>query len=260
MLFLAGLKYMSGHSKWANIKHRKGAQDAKRSKIFTRIIKDLTIAARDGGGDPETNPALRLAIANAKGANMPKDTMERAIKKGTGGEGENLVPVAYEGYGPNGVAIFVEATTDNLNRTVANVRSIFNKYNGSLGTNGSLSFIFEQKGVFVLHKDKLQGRDMDDVEMELIDGGADDFEVMDEVIQVTTSFEDFGNMQKKLEKMGIEAQSADVQRIPNNTVTLNVDQSKQILNMIEKFEDDDDVSMVYHNLELTDELMAALSE
>lgn len=251
---------MAGHSKWANIKHRKGAQDAKRAKIFTRIIKELTIAARDGGGDPETNPALRLAIANAKGANMPKDTMERAIKKGAGGEGENLVPVTYEGYGPNGVAIFVEATTDNLNRTVASVRSIYNKYNGSLGTNGSLSFIFDQKGVFTLSKEKLEGKDLDEIEMELIDGGAEDFEEMDEVFQVTTSFEDFGNMQKKLEELGIEAQSSEVQRIPNNTVTLDVDQSKQILNMIDKFEEDDDVNTVYHNLELTDELLAELSE
>lgn len=251
---------MAGHSKWANIKHRKGAQDAKRAKIFTRIIKELTIAARDGGGDVDTNPALRLSVANAKGANMPKETMERAIRKGLGGEGVNLVPVTYEGYGPNGVAIVVEGTTDNQNRTVANVRSIFNKYNGSLGTNGSLSFIFDQKGVFVVVKDALAGKDMEEVEMEMIDGGAEDVEVMDEVIQVTTSFEDFGAMQKKLEEIGIEAQSAEIQRIPNNTVTLNVDQSKQILNMIEKFEEDDDISTVYHNLELTDELMAALSE
>jgi len=122
---------MAGHSKWANIKHRKAAQDAKRAKVWTRIIKELTIASRDGGPDPDTNPALRLAVQNAKGANMPKDTIERAIKKGAGGEGQNLQEVTYEGYAPNGIAVFIEATTDNLNRTVANVRSIFNKYNGS---------------------------------------------------------------------------------------------------------------------------------
>src|SRR6056300_1389317 len=134
---------MAGHSKWANIKHRKAAQDAKRSKVWTRIIKELTIASRDGGPDPDSNPALRLCIQNAKGANMPKETMERAIKKGAGAEAANLQTLTYEGYAPYGIALFIEATTDNLNRTVANVRMVFNKYNGSLGTNGSLSFIFD---------------------------------------------------------------------------------------------------------------------
>ena len=142
---------MAGHSKWANIKHRKAAQDSKRAKVWTRIIKELTIAARDHGPDPDTNPALRLCIQNAKGANMPKDTMERAIKKGSGAEAANLQVLTYEGYAPHGIAIFIEAGTDNLNRTVASVRSIFTKNNGSLGTNGSLSFIFEPKGVFTLN-------------------------------------------------------------------------------------------------------------
>ena len=159
---------MAGHSKWANIKHRKAAQDAKRAKVWTRIIKELTIASRDGGPDPDTNPALRLAVQNAKGANMPKDTIERAIKKGAGGEGQNLQEVTYEGYAPNGIAVFIEATTDNLNRTVANVRSIFNKYNGSLGTNGSLSFIFDQKGGVHIEKNQIQTLDVKSLEMKLI--------------------------------------------------------------------------------------------
>ena len=143
---------MAGHSKWANIKHRKAAQDNKRAKVFTRAIKEITIAARDGGGELDTNPSLRLAVQNAKGANMPKDTIERAIKKGLGGEGANLVEITFEGYASNGIAVFVEATTDNNNRTVASVRSIFNKYGGNLGTNGSLGFLFERKGIFTLKK------------------------------------------------------------------------------------------------------------
>lgn len=251
---------MAGHSKWANIKHRKGAQDKKRGKIFTRIIKEITIAARDGGGDPDTNPALRLAIQNAKGANMPKDTMERAIKKGLGGEGANLQPVTYEGYAPNGVATFVEATTDNINRTVASVRSIFTKHGGSLGTNGSLSFVFTQKGVFTLDMESLEGQDLDEIEMELIDGGAEDAERTDEILIITTSFEDFGNMQKKLEDLGLEAKTAEVQRVANNTVALDLETAKKVLAFVEKMEEDDDVNTVYHNLELTDELMAALEE
>ena len=251
---------MAGHSKWANIKHRKAAQDSKRAKVWTRIIKEITIAARDGGGDPETNPTLRLAIQNAKGANMPKDTMERAIKKGVGGEGANLQPVTYEGYAPNGVAVFIEAMTDNINRTVANVRAIFNKYGGSLGTNGSLSFVFDTKGVFTIDKTKLAGKDMEELELHFIEGGAEDIEDTDEKLIITTGFEDFGSMQKTLESIGLEASSAEVQRIPNNTSALDVEASKQVLTVIEKFEEDDDVTNVYHNLELTDDLLNALNE
>ncbi|MCB9246658.1 MAG: YebC/PmpR family DNA-binding transcriptional regulator [Flavobacteriales bacterium] len=251
---------MAGHSKWANIKHRKGAQDAKRAKIFTRIIKEITIAARDAGGIPESNPALRLAIQNAKGANIPKDTIERAIKKGTGGEGANLTPVTYEGYGPYGVAVFIEATTDNLNRTVANVRAIFSKHGGSLGTNGSLSFIFDQKGVFKIQKEHLKHRNPEELELELIEGGAEDMDETDEHFVVTTTFEDFGAMREKLEKLDLEVESAEIQRIPNNTKSLSVAESRKILNMIDRFEEDDDVSNVYHNLELTDELLEDLNK
>lgn len=249
---------MAGHSKWANIKHRKGAQDKKRAKVFTRIIKEITIAARDGGGDVETNPKLRLAVQNAKGANMPKDTIERAIKKGIGGEGANLSEVTYEGYAPHGIALFVEATTDNINRTVANVRAVFNKFGGSLGTNGSLEFIFDRKGVFTLDANDVADRDQDELEMELIDGGAEEVERDDDIITVYTSFEDFGNMQSKLDELGIEAKSSEVQRIPKTTTALDVDAAKSVLNVIEKMEEEDDVNSVYHNLEMTDELEAAL--
>lgn len=251
---------MAGHSKWANIKHRKAKQDAKRSKIFTSIIKDLTIAARDGGADPNFNPALRLAVQNAKGANMPKDTIEKAIKKGAGGEGANLQLVTYEGYGPYGIALFVEATTDNINRTVANVRAIFNKYNGNLGTNGSLSFIFDQKGIFEIPEENIAGTDRDDMELELIEMGAEEIDWSEGTITLTTAFEDFGKMQKELDAKGIELKSAHVRRIPKSTSVLEVQEALKLLKMIEKFEEDDDVTTVYHNLELTSELITELEK
>ena len=249
---------MAGHSKWANIKHRKAAQDKKRGKLWTRIIKEITIAARDGSPDVDSNPKLRLAVQNAKGANIPKDTIERAIKKGSGGDGANLSETTYEGYAPHGVAIFVECTTDNLNRTVGAVRSIFTKNGGSLGTNGSLEFLFDRKGVFEIAKESLGETDPEELELELIDGGADEVDHGDEMILVYTAFEDFGNMQKKLEELGIEAKNAELQRIPTTTKTVEVSHAKQVLNMVEKFEDDDDVQNVFHNLEMTDELAAAL--
>lgn len=249
---------MSGHSKWANIKHRKGAQDAKRGKIFTRIIKELTIAARDGGGEPATNPRLRTAIQNAKGANMPKDTMERAIKKGAGGEGISLQEMTFEGYAANGIAVYVETTTDNTNRTVSNVRAVFTKHGGELGKNGSLEFIFDRKGVFVLEAQQVADKDMDEFEMELIDGGLEELDVDDDLVTIYTSFEDFGSMSKCLEDLELEARSSELQRIPNSTSSLDVDKSKRVLKLIEKMEDDDDVNTVYHNLEMTDELLAVL--
>lgn len=249
---------MAGHSKWANIKHRKGAQDKKRAKIFTRIIREITIAARDGGGDPDANPALRLAIQNAKGANMPKDTIDRAIKKGAGGEGADLQEVTFEGYAANGIAVFVEAMTDNNNRTVANVRSVFSKNDGELGTNGSLGFMFDRKGVFTINKDKLEGKDIEELEMELIDGGLEELEEIDNAVLAYTSFEDFGSMQKLLDEMNIEAESAELQRIPTTTTALDVESAKKVLKLIDKMEEEDDVNTVYHNLEMTDDLMAAL--
>ncbi|MAC94062.1 MAG: YebC/PmpR family DNA-binding transcriptional regulator [Flavobacteriales bacterium] len=246
---------MAGHSKWANIKRRKGAQDAKRAKIFTRILKEIAIAVKEGGGpDPDTNPRLRLAIANAKGVNMPKDNINRAIKKASDKDSESYQEVTYEGYGPVGIALFVEATTDNINRTVANVRAIFNKYGGSLGTNGSLEFIFDRKGVFTIPTSALEGKDMDEFEMELIDGGAEDVEKDEDFVVVYTSFEDFGSMQKKLEEMQIEPESQELQRIPKSTTKLDLEEGKKVLNIIEKFEEDDDVNTVFHNMEMTEEL------
>jgi len=251
---------MAGHSKWANIKHRKAAQDKKRAKVWTRIIKEITIAARDNGPDLDSNPALRLAVQNAKGANLAKDTIERAIKKGSGAEAANLQTYTYEGYAPHGIAIFVEATTDNLNRTVAAVRSIFTKNGGTLGTNGSLSFIFDTKGVFTIDNTALEGKNEDSLELELIDGGAEDVEKDDEITVIYTSFEDYGAMQSKLAELQIEAQSTEIQQIPKTTTTLSINDAQEVLKIIDKFEDDDDVQCVYHNLELTEELIAILEE
>lgn len=252
---------MAGHSKWANIKHRKGAQDKKKAKIFTRIIKEITIASREGGPDPDTNPALRLAVQNGKGANMPKDTIERAIKKGSGADGAKMEEHTFEGYGPGGIAIFVECLSDNTNRTVANVRAVFNKNNGEMGTNGSLSFLFDRKGVFTIDAEQLANHDLDELEMELIEAGLDEMERMDDgSVMIYVSFDNFGSMNKALEEKGIEVKSADLQRIPKTTTPLPLDQALKVMSLIEKMEDDEDVDTVYHNLEMTDELAEALAE
>ncbi len=247
---------MSGHSKWSTIKRKKGALDAKRGKIFSRIVKEIQIAVKEGGADPEANPRLRLAMNNAKGANMPKDNMERAINKADN-DGANLAESTFEGYGPNGIAIFVECLTDNNTRTVGMVRSVFNKRGGNLGTNGSLSFLFDRKGVINVPKGDL---DPDEFQLEIIDAGVEEFEVADDMFIITTAMEDFGSVQKKLDEMGIQPENASLQRVPNDTKTLSVEDSQKILKMIEDFEDLDDVQNVYHNLEMTDELMAAMEE
>jgi YebC/PmpR family DNA-binding regulatory protein len=238
---------MAGHSKWANIKHRKGARDAKRSRIFTRIIKELTVAVKESGTDTDTNPRLRTAMQNAKGANMPKDTIERTIKKASGTDGTSYEEVTFEGYASSGVAVFVECTTDNNNRTVANIRAIFSKYGGNLGTNGSLEFIFDRKGVFTI--------DSKNVNMDL-----EELEKEETIILIYTNFADFSAMQKKLEELKIEIHSAELQRIPRATKPLNIEKSKSVLKMIDKFEEDDDVQNVFHNLEMTKELMQAFEE
>ena len=230
------------------------------AKEFTRAIKEITVAVKEGGGpDPETNPTLRNAISNAKGVNMPKDTIQRAVKKASGADAENYDTVTFEGYGPNGIAIFVECTTDNTNRTVASVRSIFSKNGGSLGTNGSLEFLFERKGVFVLNTENLE-IEAEELELELIDGGATDIDKEEDLISVYTEFKDFGKMSTKLENLNIEPKNAEVQRIPMNTMELPLEDAKKMMNLIEKFEDDDDVQNVYHNLEITDELIESLED
>jgi len=246
---------MSGHSKWSTIKRKKGAIDAKRGKIFTKIIKEIIIAAKEGGSDPESNARLRLAVQNAKGANMPKDNIERAIKKASGSDAESFVETTFEGYASNGIAVFVECLTDNNNRTVAAVRAAFNKHGGNLGTNGSLSFLFDRKGVFTL---KNEGLSLEDIELEMIDAGAEDFEIDGDSITVTCSKEDFGSVNRKLNDLGIAPDEAGLKRIPNDTKKLDLESSKKVLRLIDALEDDDDVQFVYHNLEMTDELAEEL--
>jgi YebC/PmpR family DNA-binding regulatory protein len=247
---------MSGHNKWSTIKRKKGAIDAKRSKIFSKLSKEITIAVKDGGGhDPDYNAKLRIAIQNAKGVNMPKDNIERAIKKGDQ-DGANFSASSFEGYAPHGIAVFVECLSDNNNRTVSNVRAIFNKYNGTLGTNGSLSFLFDRKGVFEFEKPTSIG--FEDLELELIDAGAEDIEVDENNVTVTCALEDFGNLNKKFEELKIEPSSAELERIPNDTKVLPVNEAKSVLKLIELLEDDDDVQKVFHNLEMTDELEAEM--
>ncbi len=246
---------MSGHNKWANIKHKKAAQDAKRSKLFSRLSKEIQIAVKEGGPDPSANPRLRSAIQNAKAANMPKANIEKAIYKGQH-DPTSLEEVTFEGYGPSGVAIFVECLTDNNNRTVSNVRAIFNKYNGSLGKKGSLNFVFARKGSFTIPEDKIE--DKDAFELEIIDAGAEDIEYLDGKVMITTAFEDFGAMQKKLEELGIEPEASELVRVPLTTVKVDVDTAQKILRMIDAFEDLDDVQNVFHNMEMTEEIEQAL--
>jgi YebC/PmpR family DNA-binding regulatory protein len=246
---------MSGHNKWSTIKRKKGALDAKRSKIFSKIIKDITIAVKEGGSDPDGNPRLRLAIANAKGASMPKDNIQRAISKGADKDAAALLETTYEGKGPHGVAIFVECTTDNLQRTVSNVRAYFNKHGGELGQNGMLNYLFDRKGIFVVPQGDLN---QDDFEMEIIDAGAEDISLEDEFFTITTAMEDFGSMIKKLEQLKIEPESASLQRIPKTTVSLDEDATRKVLKLIDIIEEDEDVQNVFHTLDISDEMAEKL--
>lgn len=241
---------MAGHSKWANIKHRKGAQDAKRGKIFTKIIKEIHVAVKTSGDDVDANPRLRLAIQSAKAVNMPKDNIERAIKKAAGADSEDYVETTYEGYAPNGVAMVVECTTDNNTRTVQNVRSIFNKYGGSLGTNGSVDYLFERKGVFTVNLP--EDFDEDELTLEMIDAGAEEVEFNENMALITCDMEDFGNMQKKLDELGLDIDNGELQRIPTTTVELDDEAFQAVIKLVDMMEDDDDVQKVYHNLEVKD--------
>ena len=238
-------------------KASKMARWDKMAKTFSKIGKDIALAVKAGGPDAEANPALRRCIQNAKGANMPKDNVERAIKKASGADAENYEEINYEGYGQGGVAFFVECTTNNTTRTVANVRAIFNKFDGNLGKNGELAFIFDRKGIFSIDMAQIK-MDWDDFEMEMIDGGAEDVEKDDEEVMITTAFEDFGSLSHKLDELKIEVKSAELQRIPNNTKEVTEEQFKINMKMLDCFEEDDDVQNVYHNMEITDELLESL--
>ncbi len=248
---------MAGHSKWANIKHRKGAQDAKRAKVFTKLIKEVAVAVKEGGDDPDANPRLRLAIKNARKASVPKDKIDGAISKGSGADGTSYEEATFEGYAPHGVAVFVEALTDNNNRTVSSIRSSFNKYGGSLGKSGSVDFMFERKGVFVI---PAEGRDMDELIQELLEAGLEDIEEDGGNYVAYCAFEDFGSLNHKVDELNLEDAERSLDRIPMNTVKLDVEQAKSVLKLLEVLEEDDDVQNVFHNMEMTEELEAALSE
>ncbi|MFW7377801.1 MAG: YebC/PmpR family DNA-binding transcriptional regulator [Oligoflexus sp.] len=240
---------MAGHSKWKNIQHRKGAQDAKRGKIFTKIAKEITVSTRLGGDDPNGNPRLRAAILKAKAASMPKDNIERAIKKGMGAQdGADYVEKTYEGYGPSGVAVMVECLTDNINRTVADVRHAFNRYGGNLGTDGSVSWMFHKKGTIVYQKDKVT--DYDKFFEVAIEAGADDVKDDDDIYEIISAPENFEALKEALDQLGLEADVAEVMQIPENYTAVEGDKAESLTKMIEALEDHDDVQNVYHNAEL----------
>lgn len=246
---------MAGHSKFKNIMHRKGRQDAVRSKLFSRLSKEITVAAKMGDPDPDKNPRLRLAVQNAKGQSMPKDNIARAIAKSQGGEGADYTEIRYEGYGPGGTAIIVEVLTDNKNRSAANVRSYFTKYGGSMGETGSVSFMFDRVGELVY---KPEVGDADAVMEAGIEAGADDVESDDEGHTIICAFEDLSEVSKALEEALGEAESVKTIWKPQNLVEVNEEKAGTIMKLMDALEDDDDVQNVYSNFDISEEIMAKL--
>jgi len=246
---------MAGHSKWANIKHRKGAQDAKRGKIFTKLIKEITISARIGGADLEANARLRLAVDKAKQANMPKDNIERAIKKGTGDlDGVTYEEGTFEGYGPGGVAVIVEFMTDNRTRTVAEVRHAFNKYGGSLGVSGSVAFMFDRKGQIIFDK----GNDFDTIFEAALEAGAEDVKDDGDCIEVIVEPADYEAVRNHLSAQGLTYQSAEVTMIPQTMTAVSGNQAESLMKMIDVLEDNDDVQNIHANFDIDDDEMERL--
>ncbi len=247
---------MSGHSKWSTIKHKKGAADAKRGRIFTRLIKEITVAARMGGGDPDSNPRLRTAIASAKAENMPKENIERAVKKGTGElEGVNYEEVAYEAYGPGGVAVLVECLTDNKNRAVAELKHIMDRHGGSIGEPGCVAWIFNKKGLIVLDREGVDEESLLDLALE---AGAEDVKEEGTTFEVITEPAEFEPVRKAIEDAGLTYGMAEVSMIPQNTVELEGKQAQQMLNLMEALEEAEDVNRVYANFDIPDDVMEAM--
>lgn len=243
---------MSGHSKWATIRHKKGAQDAKRGKIFTKLIKEISVAARMGGGDIETNPRLRQAITKAKSENMPKENIERAIKKGTGElEGVDYTEMTYEGYGPGGVAIMVDTLTDNKNRTAADVRSIFSKNGGNLGENGCVSFMFSRKGIIAYPADTYSE---DEILEQALEAGADDVSTEGDTIEVTCAPDELESVLTTMQDAGYKHDSASVSKIPEANVSLDPERTRKALKLIELLDDHEDVQEVSTNLDIPDDM------
>ncbi|WOT06660.1 YebC/PmpR family DNA-binding transcriptional regulator [Shewanella youngdeokensis] len=246
---------MAGHSKWDNIKHRKAAQDAKRGKLFTKFIRELTVAAREGGSDPDANPRLRAAIDKSLSNNMTRDTVERAIKRGAGElDGQVLETIIYEGYGPGGTAVLVETMTDNKNRTVSGVRNAFSKSGGNLGTDGSVAYLFDKKGII-----SYQAVDEDTIMDAALEAGADDVIAHDDgSVDVFTTPEDFGAVKDALDATGLEAVNAEVTMVPSTKAELDANTAPKFLRLIDNLEDHDDVQEVYHNGDISDDVMAGL--
>jgi YebC/PmpR family DNA-binding regulatory protein len=239
---------MSGHSKWATIKRKKASTDAARGKVFTKIIKEITISARDGGGDPAGNPRLRLAIASAKASNMPQDNITRAIKKGTGElEGVNYEEITYEAYAPHGIAVMIECVTDNRNRTVAELRHLISKQNGNLGESGSVAWMFERKGVVTIAK---ENHSEDDVMEVILDAGADDLKTEDEFFEVVSSIENFEKIRKAIEDKKYKIENASVQQIAKNLVELDEKGVADVVRFLEAVEEHDDVQNIFSNANL----------
>ena len=248
---------MSGHSKWASIKHKKGAIDAKRGKIFTRLIKEISVAARMGGGDPVGNPRLRQAILAARAENMPKDNIERAIKKGTGElEGMSFEEVSYEAYGPGGVAVLIDCLTDNKNRTVADLKYIFDRHGGNIGSPGCVSWIFEKKGVIAFDKSKIEEEKLLEV---ALDAGAEDVSQSGDQFEVVMKPNDFEKIKKAFDSLGLKYSLAEISMIPQNTVRLEGKKAEQMLNLMEVLEDNEDINHVYANFDIPDEVLEARS-
>lgn len=250
---------MSGHSKWSTIKHKKGAADAKRGKIFTKIIKEITIAARMGGGDPEGNARLRQAILAAKAENMPKDNIERAIKKGTGelAGAASYEEVTYEGYGPGGVAVLVEVMTDNKNRTVAEIRHIFSKHGGNLGENGCVAWMFDKKGSIIFDKSDVIEDDL----MELVlESGGEDVKEEESQYEVITDPDSFESVKEAIDNAGLTYVLAEISMVPQTSVKLDEHRATQMLKLMEKMDDNDDVQNVYANFDIPDDVMEKLSQ
>jgi len=244
---------MAGHSKWANIKHRKAAQDAKRGKLYTKLIKEVTVAARLGGADPSCNPLLRAAMDAALGGNMPKDTILRAVKRGAGGlDGNNVEEARYEGYGPGGVAVMVDCLTDNRNRTVSEVRHAFTKCDGNLGTDGSVAYLFQQRGILRFSREA----DEDLLMEAALDLGADDFSVDDEGFEIMCGFESYITLKAELEARGFLSESAEVTMQAETDVTVDEDTAELMLKLLDKLEDLDDVQKVYSNVDIPDDILA----
>ncbi|MBF9034696.1 YebC/PmpR family DNA-binding transcriptional regulator [Rhodobacterales bacterium HKCCE2091] len=247
---------MAGHSKWANIQHRKGRQDAARSKLFSKLAKEITVAAKMGDPDPDKNPRLRLAVKEAKSSSVPKDVIDRAIKKSLGGEGENYEEIRYEGYGPNGVAVIVEAMTDNRNRTASSVRSTFGKNGGNLGETGSVAFMFERKGQVTY---TAEAGDADTVMMAAIEAGAEDVESTEEGHVIWCADTDLNEVSNALEAELGESESTKLVWRPTTTTELGLEDAQKLMKLIEALEDDDDVQTVTANFEISDEVMEQLS-